>query len=152
MTARPQLRTATMLESDGPGGAEMMVFRLAEELRRRGHTVVPVGPAHGVGWLGERLREVGFAPEVFRLQRPIDPGCVRGLVKLFREHRIDAVHSHEFTMAVYGTAAARLMNLPHIITMHGGFKVWKALRRRIALRWAMRQSDHTVMVSGATRR
>jgi glycosyltransferase involved in cell wall biosynthesis len=152
MTARPQLRIATMLESDGPGGAEMMVFRLAEELRRRGHTVVPVGPAHGVGWLGERLREVGFAPEVFRLQRPIDPGCVRGLVKLFREHRIDAVHSHEFTMAVYGTAAARVLNLPHVITMHGGLTATKALRRRIALRWAIRQSDHTVMVSRATQR
>jgi glycosyltransferase involved in cell wall biosynthesis len=73
-------------------------------------------------------------------------------MNLFREHRIDTVHSHEFTMAVYGAAASRLLNLPHMITMHGGFKVWKALRRRIALRWAMRQSDHTVMVSRATRR
>jgi glycosyltransferase involved in cell wall biosynthesis len=73
-------------------------------------------------------------------------------MKLFREHRIDVVHSHEFTMAVYGAAAARLMNLPHVITMHGGLRVWKALRRRIALRWAMRLSDHTVMVSRATQR
>ncbi|OLE20553.1 MAG: hypothetical protein AUG50_00310, partial [Betaproteobacteria bacterium 13_1_20CM_3_63_8] len=146
------IRIAMMLESDGPGGAEMMVLRLSEELTRRGHFVLPVGPANGVGWLGDHFRRVGLTPEVFRLRRPIDPGCVRGLMDLFREHRIDAVHSHEFTMAVYGAAAARLMNLPHIITMHGGFKVWKALRRRIALRWAMRQSDHTVMVSGATRR
>lgn len=150
--AIPPMRIAMMLESDGPGGAEMMVLRLSEELTRRGHFVLPVGPANGVGWLGDHFRRVGLTPEVFRLRRPIDPGCVRGLMDLFREHRIDAVHSHEFTMAVYGAAAARLMNLPHIITMHGGFKVWKALRRRIALRWAMRQSDHTVMVSGATRR
>ena len=35
MTAMPPLRIAMMLESDGPGGAEMMVFRLSEELRRR---------------------------------------------------------------------------------------------------------------------
>jgi glycosyltransferase involved in cell wall biosynthesis len=152
MKAMPRLRIAMMLESDGPGGAEMMVFRLSEELRRRGHVVVPVGPARGVGWLGDHFRRVGFTPEVFRLQSPIDPGCVRGLMNLFREHRIDTVHSHEFTMAVYGAAASRLLNLPHMITMHGGFKVWKALRRRIALRWAMRQSDHTVMVSRATRR
>jgi glycosyltransferase involved in cell wall biosynthesis len=152
MTAMPRLRIAMMLESDGPGGAEMMVFRLSEELRSRGHTVLPVGPAHGVGWLGDHFRRVGFAPEVFRLRRPIDPACVRGLMNLFREHRIDAVHSHEFTMAVYGAAASRLLSLPHVITMHGGFKVGKALRRRIALRWAMRQSDHTVMVSRATKR
>ena len=152
VTILPRLRIAMMLESDGPGGAEMMVFRLSEELRRRGHTVVPVGPAHGIGWLGDHYRRVGFRPEVFRLQRPIDPGCVRGLMKLFRVHQIDAVHSHEFTMAVYGATASRLLNRPHVITMHGGFNVGKALRRRIALRWAMRQSDHTVMVSRATQR
>jgi hypothetical protein len=33
---------ALMLESEGPGGAEVVVLHLAEELRRRGHTVCPV--------------------------------------------------------------------------------------------------------------
>ena len=55
-------------------------------------------------------------------------------------------------MAVYGTASSRLLGLPHVITMHGGLKVCKALRRRIALRWAMRTSDHVVMVSRATQK
>jgi len=148
----PRLRIAMMLESDEPGGAEMMVYRLSDELRARGHTIVPVGPEHGVGWLGDLFRRGGFAPEVFRINRPIDPGCVKGLVRLFREYRIDAVHSHEFTMAVYGTAATRILGLPHIITMHGGLKVCNALRRRIALRWAMRTSEHSVMVSRATQK
>src|SRR5450759_3197774 len=138
MTPLPRLRIAMMLESDGPGGAEMMVFRLSEELRRRGHVVVPVGPANGIGWLGDLFREVGVTPESFRIRRALDPGCVRGLVQLFRENGIDAVHSHEFTMAVYGAAASRLLALPHVITMHGGFKACTALRRRIALRWAIR--------------
>jgi glycosyltransferase involved in cell wall biosynthesis len=152
MTRRPPLRIAMMLESDGPGGAEMMVFRLSEELRTRGHTIVPVGPVNGIGWLGDLFRGAGVSPEVFRLRRAIDPGCVRGLVQLFRQHRIDAVHSHEFAMAVYGAAASRLLGLPQVITMHGGFTVCRALRRRIALRWAMRSADDTVMVSNATRR
>jgi glycosyltransferase involved in cell wall biosynthesis len=152
MTVHAPMRIAMMLESDGPGGAEMMVFRLSEELRNRGHTIVPVGPVNGIGWLGELFRGAGVSTEVFRLRRAIDPGCVRGLVQLFRQHRIDAVHSHEFAMAVYGTAAARLLGLPQIITMHGGFTVCRALRRRIALRWAMRGADETVMVSRATRR
>jgi glycosyltransferase involved in cell wall biosynthesis len=146
------LRIAMMLESDGPGGAEMMVFRLSEELRERGHTVVPVGPANGCGWLADLFRGAGVTPEVFRLRRPIDPGCVHGLVQLFRKHRIDAVHSHEFTMAVYGAAAARLVGLPQVITMHGGLNVCRTRRRRIALRWAMRNADHTVMVARATQR
>jgi len=151
MTALP-LRIAMMLESDGPGGAEMVVFRLSEELRERGHTVVPVGPANGCGWLADLFRGTGLATEVFQLRRPIDPQCVAGLMQIFRKHRINAVHSHEFTMAVYGAASSRLLGLPQVITMHGNYEICKARRRRVALRWAMRQSDHTVMVSRSTQR
>src|SRR6185436_19889547 len=96
------LRIAMMLESDGPGGAEMMVFRLSEELRRLGHTIVPVGPRTGIGWLGDLYRNAGFSSEVFWLDRPIDPPGVRRFMEMFRRQRIDLVHSHEFTMAVYG--------------------------------------------------
>jgi glycosyltransferase involved in cell wall biosynthesis len=140
-----------MLGSDGPGGAEMMVFRLSEELRARGHTVVPVLPRNGVGWLGDLFRSAGYSPEMFWLKGPIDPTGVGRLMRLFRQHDIDVVHSHEFTMAVYGSAAARLLAIPHALTMHGGLTVTKALRRRIALRWAIRRSAHAVAVSNATR-
>jgi glycosyltransferase involved in cell wall biosynthesis len=151
MKADRCLRIAMMLESDGPGGAEMMVLRLSDELRRRGHFILPVGPAGKTGWLGEQFRRTGFAPELFRLRGPVDPGGVRLLIRLFRNYRIDVVHSHEFTMSVYGAAASRILGLPQVVTMHGGLTVCNALRRRVALRWAMRSADHTVMVSDATR-
>jgi glycosyltransferase involved in cell wall biosynthesis len=150
-TPEKGLRIAMMLGSDGPGGAEMMVFRLSEELRRRGHTVVPVLPRNGVGWLGDLFRSAGSSPETFWLKRPIDPMAVGRLMRLFREHDINVVHSHEFTMVVYGSTAARLLAIPHALTMHGGLTVTKALRRRIALRWAIRRSAHAVAVSNATR-
>jgi glycosyltransferase involved in cell wall biosynthesis len=140
-----------MIESDGPGGAEMMVFRLSEELRRRGHVVIPVGPRKGTGWMGDMFRAAGFSTETFWLKRPVDPTCVGRFMQLFRSHAIDVVHSHEFTMSVYGSAAARLLALPHVMTMHGGLTVTKALRRRIALRWAIRLSGDAVAVSNATR-
>ena len=140
-----------MLESDGQGGAEVVVLHLAEELRRRGHTIIPVGPREGVGWLGEKLRAAGFAPEVFRISRPIDPDCVRSLMEVFRANDVDMVHSHEFTMAVYGTLAARLLRLPHVMTLHGSSTMCRRLRRRVAIRWAMRHSNATVAVSRATR-
>jgi glycosyltransferase involved in cell wall biosynthesis len=145
------MRIAMMLESDGPGGAEVMVLQLSEELRRRGHTVIPVGPAKGVGWLGTKYREAGFSPEVFRIRRALDLDCARSLMEIFRKHEIDVVHSHEFTMAVYGTLATRRLGLPHLITLHGSQTMNKVLRRRIAVRWAMRNSAGTVAVSKATR-
>ena len=147
---KKNLRIAMMLESDGPGGAEVVLFRLSEELRRRGHTIVPVLPRDGVGWLGELFRGVDSTPETFWLKRPIDPTAVGRLMRLFRRNDIDVVHSHEFTMAVYGATAARLLAIPHVLTMHGSLTITNALRRRIALRWAIRRSAHAIAVSNAT--
>ena len=144
------LRVAMMLDSDGPGGAEMMVFRLSEELRERGHTVIPVLPRDGVGWLGDLFRSAGCSSETFWLKRSIDPTAVGRLMQLFRRHQIDVVHSHEFTMGVYGAAATRLLSIPHVMTLHGSLTIANALRRRVALRWAMRRSTHAVAVSNAT--
>ena len=62
-----------MLESDGPGGAETVMLQLSDELRDRGHRIIPVGPEHGVGWLGQRFRDGGYHPETFTLAGPIDP-------------------------------------------------------------------------------
>src|SRR5581483_9678464 len=131
----PPLRVALLLESDGPGGAEMMLLHLAEELRRRGHEVLPVGPDNKSGWLAERFREHGFAPATFSLRRAIDLRCLRGLTALLRAHDIQVVHSHEFGMAVYGAAAARRIGARHVITMHGGRYYAEQWRRRAALRW-----------------
>ena len=144
------LRIAMMLDSDGPGGAEMMMFQLSQELRARGDIVVPVLPRDGVGWLGELFRKAGFPCESFWLKRTIDPSAVRRLMALLRKHSIDVVHSHEFTMAVYGAAAAAALDIPHTFTLHGGLTVTQALRRRVALRWAIRRSARAVAVSKST--
>lgn len=141
-----------MLQTDGPGGAESMVFRLSEQLRDDGHTVLPVTAQGGIGWLGEQCRRAGLTPEFVRIgHRWIDTVFLRDLLGVIRRHSIQVVHSHEFEMAVYGTLAARIARIPHIFTMHGGLTVWKAWQRRVALRWAIRNSNRAVVVSGATR-
>ena len=152
MTARADtpLRIALMLECDGPGGAELMMLDLATELRSRGHTVLPVGLSKGTGWLGARFEAAGFHPATFDLRSPLDFAAVRQLTSILRDFRADVVHSHEFTMAVYGAAAARRAGARHVITMHGGLYYAAALRRRIAMRWATRRSDALVGVSLAT--
>jgi glycosyltransferase involved in cell wall biosynthesis len=144
------LRIALMLETDGPGGAESVLLQLAEELRSRGHDVMPVGPASGCGWLGGEFAARGFTPQTYELRHPIDWRCVTSLTTLIRRHGTQLVHSHEFTMAVYGSVAARRAGAGHVITMHGGRYYAEAWRRRAALRWAMKRSDATTAVSGAT--
>jgi glycosyltransferase involved in cell wall biosynthesis len=149
--SRP-LVVAQMLESDGPGGAEMVVLRLAEGLRERGHRIVPVGPDRGCGWLAAQFRERGFDPRTFSLRRPLDWQCLTGLVDTLRAEHVDAIHSHEFTMAIYGAAAARWLGVPHIITMHGNQHVTTKWRRRVSLQMAFRASKAPVAVSADTRR
>jgi len=143
-------RIALLIESDGPGGAEVMLLHLAEEMRRRGHSVLHVGPEHGAGWLSGQFRDLGFESATFSHRLSVDPACVRGLARLFRAHGITVVHSHEFAMAVYGAAAARRVNAAHVITMHGGRYYAERWRRRAALRWAARRSNALVAVSRAT--
>jgi glycosyltransferase involved in cell wall biosynthesis len=150
LSSRP-MRIAMLMESDGPGGAEIVCLRLAQELSRRGHQVIPVVPRDGVGWLGSQYRASGFEPETFWLKGPIDFSGVSRLRAIIEKNNIDVVHSHEFTMAVYGAAASRLAGRRHVVTMHGSQTVGKALRRRIALRWAFSRSAVTTTISEETK-
>jgi glycosyltransferase involved in cell wall biosynthesis len=149
--AEEPMRIGMMIETDGPGGAEVVFIQLSEELRRRGHTVIAVGPEKGRGWLSGRLAELGFERHTFSLKRAVDPGCLFRMKRMLGELDLDVVHSHEFTMAVYGTAACRMLGLPHVITMHGADSVFEVVRRRLALRWAMQNSSAMVAVSDHTR-
>ncbi|MEP7086950.1 MAG: glycosyltransferase family 4 protein, partial [Gemmatimonadota bacterium] len=149
-SSKAPLRIALMIECDGPGGAELMMLDLATELRSRGHAVLPVNLANGTGWLGARFEAASFAPATFAIRNPVDFAAVRALTAILRDFRADVVHSHEFTMAVYGAAAAPRAGARHVITMHGGLYYATAMRRRLALRWAARRSDALVGVSLAT--
>jgi L-malate glycosyltransferase len=146
------MRIALLLESDGPGGAEKMVFHLAEGLVSRGHTVLPVGPERGVGWLGELFRkELHLEPASFRLRRAFDPACVADLMRMFRRKGVDVVHSHESAMGSYGTVAARLSGLPAIITLHSAGVFLRKGRTRAAMRWSIHAADAVTTISDATR-
>jgi glycosyltransferase involved in cell wall biosynthesis len=145
------LRIAMMIETDGPGGAEVMLLQLSEELKRRGHQVTPIGPEKGAGWLSGHLQSLGFERRTYRLRRPLDPRCAARMIGLLRELDVDVVHSHEFTMASYGGLAARWLGIPHVVTMHGNETVMEAWRRRAALRWVARNSRAFVAVSEHTR-
>jgi glycosyltransferase involved in cell wall biosynthesis len=143
---------AMMIESVNLGGAEMVVLRLAQSLRARGYRVCPVVPAGREGWLLDELRAGGFEWFPYDLRRPIDHGFPGRLAKTLNEMGAQLVHSHEFVMAVYGAAAARRLRLPHVITMHGNQTTTQKFQRRVALRWAFRNSRHVVAVSHDTRR
>ncbi|HVZ77797.1 MAG TPA: glycosyltransferase [Gemmatimonadaceae bacterium] len=141
------MRIAHLIETDGPGGAERMVAHLATAFERQGCPGVVVLPAHGEGWLASQLEGSGVTIEHLEIAHPLSPRAARRLAAMLRAHRIDVVHSHEFTMGVYGAWASRAAGLPHVITMHGGRYYAERWRRRVALRLAIRASGGVVAVS-----
>jgi glycosyltransferase involved in cell wall biosynthesis len=124
-----------------------MLASLAAELQAAGSHNVVIVPADGEGWLARELRGTGVQVEPFRLERPVSPTFARWLTDTLRRHRIELAHSHEFTMAVYGSWAAHRAGLPHLFTMHGSRYYAARLQRRIAMRIAARLSGSVVAVS-----
>lgn len=143
------LTIALAIETGSPGGAEHMALHLAAELKARGHEVVPIGPDNRSDWLASRFRDLGLRPEVVSPRWPVDPGVVRGLIRIMRRRGVDVMHSHEFDMAVHGAAATLLLRRPHVITMHGGRYYAGRWPRRAALRWAAKRSQAFVGVSAS---
>src|SRR5258708_91627 len=141
------MRVAHLIESDGPGGAERMLSELANGLQSRGCAGVAFLPAKGEGWLGRELSAFGVPIEYVHLASPLSTRFPRDLASAFSRHRIDLAHSHEFTMSVYGSAAAKLVGVPHVITMHGGRYYAERWRRRFAMRLSVAASRPVVAVS-----
>lgn len=141
------MRIGLAIETDDPGGAETMVLQLAAELQRRGHAVFAFGPTGGGGWLTGRLDEMGIERELIEFDGPFGLKAVPRWARSLRKLRLDALHSHEFAMAVTGALASRLAGCRHVITMHGGDYWGTAARRRLALRVAAGLSRHTVGIS-----
>ncbi len=141
-----------MIESDGPGGAESVVLALADGLRKRGVTVLPVIFANGEGWLSGKLRSAGFpvfSPGISR-SVPFDLAVTTKLIQWTRQERVDVLHAHELMMGVYAGLVGLLTNRPHVITLHGGTRFASAPHRRCALRLSAMRACATVGVSEST--
>ena len=134
-----------VVQSLALGGQEILIVRLADALRSRGHEVVVV-PLIAGGELEGRLPKHEVHPVPRRPGR--DPFLVARLAWAMREHRADVVHTHNDSPPVYGVPAARLAGVPRVIhTKHGA----KAPARNAALRTLLcRGLDAFVAVSSET--
>ena len=122
-----------------------MVVSLAAGLAELGHAATIV--TDRAGWMTERAEAVGV-PFWVETQRPgLDWRWVMRLARRMRRERIDIFHSHEFSMNVFGGAAAWLARLPQVATIHGRHYVTDAPRRIGAYRLLRRLGVPIVAVS-----
>ena len=141
------MRIAFISPTSGLGGGEMMMLTLATWCRDIGHTVLVLAPIEDDQWLPEESIRRGLETHRFHRSGPLDVRCLRELTRVLRAHRTEIIHGHMFTGAYFGVAAARLLGIRSVVTFHGGAEQTDVLRRRVVIRWTIRNSDVATVVS-----
>jgi glycosyltransferase involved in cell wall biosynthesis len=132
-TSSSSIKTILHLSStSGPGGAEMIVSRLAGVLNpSRFRSVVCL---YRPGWLKERCERQGIETHVLEIGGMFDFGWVRKACRLVRREGISLIHAHEFTGNTYGSLVAKLVGVPLVATVHGKSYYSEQCKRRLAYR------------------
>lgn len=132
-------RTVLHLSStSGPGGAEMVVKRLASSLdSARFRSVVCLFRA---GWLYDATQESGIPTSIIPMNGAFDTAWARAFAALVRRERVEVIHAHEFTANTYGSLMGRIMGVPVVATVHGKSYFADQVKRRLAYRYVSRVS------------
>jgi glycosyltransferase involved in cell wall biosynthesis len=100
------------------GGAETMIARLAQYLRRCGDTV-EIGCLGTLGTLGEELRREGIDVVVHERRAGFDTTLAWRIARRVRRRQTDVVHLHQRPAFFYGVLAGLLHRTPIVYTEHG---------------------------------
>ena len=98
-------------------GAAQSLTILASGLRESGHDC-PFITFEGKPYT-EEMRTLGFDAYPVRVRAKIDPLAVSRLIRLYRDLKVDVVHTHLSTSSLNGCLAAKLARIPCVATVHG---------------------------------
>jgi len=127
-----------LIESSETGGAETVVISLVENLdRNRYRSFVCL---LSDGWLNTQLQRRGIETMVISQPRSVDFLWIYRVYRTLRDRSIHVMHSHEFATNVYGSLLSLVSGIPIVTTAHGKNYYAEKWRRRLAYRFAARQS------------
>ena len=143
-------RVLQVISTTGPGGGETIAVELATGLARAGWESFVALP--GPGWIWDTLVSRGVSPQATPLGGSFDLRYLLKLISLVRRLRIDVLHTHFFTPAVYGAVVGRLTGIPVISTFHGVWDLEESRRFR-RVKWGLIRggTNRLVFVSEALR-
>jgi glycosyltransferase involved in cell wall biosynthesis len=134
------VRTLHLIDTGGPGGAEMVFAQLVAAAERAGTNAGALVPYDG--WLAGRLREHGVAPAFVPTRGSLSLGLLLRIVRAARARDATLLHAHLLGASVYAALAGALLGLPVLAVIHGatdlggggrfdGLKRWLLGRRRV---------------------
>ena len=107
-----------MIETGGPGGAEQMLLRLADEYGLRG--IPQMVCLRKDGWLAGEVSRRGLFLEILPLGRLPDFSWLKAVGRITKKHGVKAIHAHEFGMNVRGAMLGVWFGIPVVATNVGG--------------------------------
>jgi glycosyltransferase involved in cell wall biosynthesis len=147
-----RLRVAHVTLGLDVGGQEKLLVEFARCADRRRFDLhfVSLG---GRGVLADDLESHGWPVTTLGEPSGFRPGLVLRLAHLFRQQRIDIVHTHDERPHIYGAFAARLAGARRLIhTRHHGMGDRLTPRQAGLVRFAARLTDRFVCVSADSAR
>jgi len=105
------------IDTTGPGGAETIFLQVAEGMSRRGWG--GCAAITGPGWVLDTAHQRGLTVELVPTRGRFDLSYIARLRGIVRRHRIDLIHAHLFSPAVYASAVSAWTGVPVVATLHG---------------------------------
>ena len=142
-----QVRVAQVTLGLEIGGQERLLVEMARQRDRARFdwTVIVLGPR---GTLADAIEAAGVRVLPLDMPGGFRPSLWRRLARLFRQERIDVVHTHDDRPLLYGMPAAWWAGVPRRIhTHHHGRLAHISWRQRFLMRQASRFAQHFVCVS-----
>lgn len=128
------------------GGLERLLVEFGRNCSRDRFELDFVALA-GLGRPADDLRQLGFSVQSVAEQASGKLARLKQLVQLFRESKIDIVHTHNTLAHFYAATAAKLAGVPVVINTQHGRGCGDSWKARLQFRLANRLTDRVVGVS-----
>ena len=144
------MRIGLVIDTDGIGGAETMVFETAHLLKENGDEPVLIhfGSSYVETFAQKHEIENYIIPNRTYYKKTILlPIFAIKLRSFLRSLQLDCLHTHLFGPIVAFAMAARFVRLPHVGTLHDIYMIEEAPRRILLLKLASLLKTHLIAVS-----
>ncbi|AMM40200.1 sugar transferase [Candidatus Desulfofervidus auxilii] len=111
------IRVLHTIETHGPGGAESVILTIASKLDH--YNFESFGFFIKNGWIVDNFKRKNIQVRVSQNKYYLDVPLLKDLIMYIIKHKINIIHSHEFTMSFYSTLVAKITNIKCVTTIHG---------------------------------
>lgn len=138
------VRILHLIETSGPGGAELVLLDLARHLGSEYSSMIAILRP---GWLRSQSISSGIPYTMLNGDGLGDLGVIAHLLRVVHQNHIRLIHAHEFYMNAIGATVSRLTGIPLVATVHGKNYYPEKRRRCSVYRMVAAQAAGVVAVS-----